>query len=180
MGKFPRIHNLRIAMKTIPTKPRQILLLASFFATPHAFAATIVADLLYTDQGNGSYLYELTITNNCPEDLLTFDFTDTPAGDSLIGPSLTIRPGFDADYDASAPALGFFGDTEVFASGQGYSGFSFTSSAAPGTAFTMFEGLTDTGFAMGMVNQVAVPEPGVAVLSIISLGLLGTRRRHHA
>ncbi|MBK1834533.1 PEP-CTERM sorting domain-containing protein [Roseibacillus ishigakijimensis] len=159
---------------------RTLSLLALLATASTSPASTIIANLVYTDQGDGSYLYELTITNDCPEDVFTFDFTDVPANDSILGPSLTIPMGFDGDYDASTPALGFFGDSELFMAGETYSGFSFLSNAAPNTAFTMFQASTFADDITGSVTISPVPEPSSSLLAGLVFGASILLRRRPA
>jgi len=127
----------------------------------------------------GSFLYEISITNTGPEDIVIVSIVDAPIGDPLIDPSLMFPAGFFASYDGGVGIVDFLEDTSLFAAGTTTSGFSFESSAAPGPGvLSSFEALSDVGdFFTGNVQTTvvsvggggSVPEPSTVVAGILGL-----------
>lgn len=120
----------------------------------------------------GKYQYDFSIFNNSFEDVVVVNINDAP-NDPLIDSTLVAPPGFLADYDAGVLIVSFLSDTDLFAVGNTYDGFSFQSLAAPGANFTTFDALTINGNTLaGDVNLISrVPESGNTLLTA-SLGFL--------
>lgn len=131
----------------------------------------------------GSFLYDISITNTESEDLAFVSFSDAPAGDPLIEPSLIVPIGFLASYDSILQFLDFLGDTEVFPAGGTVDGFRFQSLFGPDQSFRQVEAFSVNGTPFtGLVQvQIAVvPEAGTlgaaAALGGIAV-VYGIRRR---
>ena len=139
--------------------------------------ANIAVDLTATPLV-GKYQYDFSIFNNGGEDVVVVNINDAP-DDPLIDATLVAPPGFLADYDSGVLIVSFLADTDLFAVGNTYSGFSFQSLAVPGANFPTFDALTINGNSLaGDVNLVSrVPESGNTLLAA-SLGLLGLALAH--
>jgi len=135
--------------------------------------AQLQVDMTATPLGGGLFQYDLSIFNGFAEDVLLVNINDAPAGDPLIDASLVTPPGFLAVYDSGVSIVSFLADTDIFATGNTYSGFSFQSLAAPGAHFAIFDALTINGTSLaGDVTLISgVPESGNTFLSA-SMGLL--------
>jgi hypothetical protein len=143
-----------------------------------AGAATMTVTVTSSLLGTGNYLYNLTFQNTAADDIPLATIGDAPFGDPEITLSLTAPAGFAANYDDTLGLIDFAEDSSTFVAGVTYSGFSFESMAAPGTAFTSFSGFDNNGGTVDFtVNQV--PEP--AALLLVTAGLLAgiPRRRRH-
>lgn len=143
-----------------------------------AGAATMTVTVTSSPLGAGNYLYGLTFQNTAADDIPLATIGDAPFGDPGITLSLTAPADFVANYDGVLGVIDFAGDTDTFAAGGTYSGFSFESMAAPGTAFTSFSGFDNNGGAVDFtVNQV--PEPTSLLIGASAL-LIGLSRRHRS
>jgi len=122
--------------------------------------ADIVVDANVTPRP-GSFLYDITVTNNETDDLAIVSFSDAPENDPLIDPSLIVPIGFVGSYDGVLQFLDFLSDTSVFAAGSTVGGFQFESLSGPGQFFRRIEGLTVNGIPVsGFVQTTVVPEAG--------------------
>ncbi|MCI0538382.1 MAG: hypothetical protein L0Z50_24505 [Verrucomicrobiales bacterium] len=161
-------------MKTTK-QPLHPVLRGAFILTLCLVAQTVSAQLdidLTATPLIGKFQYDFSIFNNGPEDVVIVNINDAP-NDPLIDATLTAPAGFQADYDAGVLIVSFLGDSDLFAVGNTYDGFSFQSLAAPGANFGTYDALTVSGnFLAGDVDLVsAVPESGNTFLTA-SLGLL--------
>lgn len=130
-------------------------------------AATMSVDVVFTDLGSGIFRYNLVVSNTGAEDIPLLTINDAPANDSLIGSSLDAPAEFFKNYDP-AGFIDFGEDTATFTAGDTFSGFSFESSAAPGTAFTDFFALTNAGESV-VVTSSLIPEPTSSLLALVGL-----------
>lgn len=141
-----------------------------------ASAATMAVNVSFTDIGSGIFRYDLIISNTGLTDIPLLSINDAPANEALIGSSLTIPAGFVGNYDPMG-IIDFTEDTTTFIAGNTFPGFSFQSTATPGSAFTNFSGFDNDGAPVA-VTVTQVPEPSSAFLVMVGL-LAGcnTRRR---
>jgi hypothetical protein len=168
-----------------------------------ASAASVAVNYTAADTGNSTFLYNFSITNNCPDDLDAINITDAPninqatsdpnSSSSLIAGTLMSPAGFDAFFDGGTDSGGLDGngngfitflsldESPTFSSGSTVSGFSFESAFGPDTNFMNFSATIPDGpnagtQATGMTSLV--PEPSSsALLGLSALGLLAHRRR---
>lgn len=143
---------------------------------PHASHATLFVDLSAVSLGGGTYQYDVSVSNNGPDDLAIVSLTDAPLGDGLIASSLTAPAFFSTSYDSVLGFVDFLADVS-FAAGTTVSGFSFLSAAAPSGSFTSFEALTIQGDLLsGQVRypSMNVPDTGSSLVAL-SFGLAALR-----
>lgn len=143
---------------------------------PHAAHAGLFVDLSAVPLGGGTYQYDVSVSNNGPEDLAIVSLTDAPLGDALIAPSLTAPAAFSTSYDSVLGFVDFLADVS-FAAGTTVSGFSFLSTAVPTVSFTSFEALTIQGDLLsGQVRypRMNVPDTGSSLVAL-SFGLAALR-----
>ncbi len=139
-----------------------------------ASAATMSVNVAFTDIGSGNFRYDLTVSNTGSDDIPILSINDAPANDPLIASTLTAPPGFFKNYDPLG-VIDFGEDTATFTAGSTFPGFSFESSADPGTAFTDFTAFTNAGESV-VVTTTLVPEPSSSLLALAGL-LAGCARR---
>jgi hypothetical protein len=161
----------------LPMKPRACLLLvtlSAFFATGSGVhAADLSLSGTVTPLG-ASFLYELEIANAGPDDYSIVSIIDAPLNEMLIGNTLTTPAGFIGSYDGGLGIIDFLEDTQFFAAGTVFDGFSFQSAVGPALAFATFSALTTQGAtASGDVTWEvrAVPEPSAGLTPVLALGL---------
>lgn len=138
-------------------------------------AATMSVDITFTALGSGFFRYDLVVTNTGLEDIVLLNIEDVPAIDTRIELTQMAPAGFFINYDP----VGFIDigeETATFTAGNTFSGFSFESSAMPGSAFTNFSALTSGGESV-VVTTTLVPEPTSSLLAIIGLFAGCTFRR---
>jgi len=120
----------------------------------------------------GGFHFDYSITNNESEDLVIVSIAG-PAGDPLIGPTLTAPGGFLTSYDSGLGVIDFIGDTSAFLVGMTTIGFGFDSAFSP--VPTTFEALTISGQKIVGTTQAPgggpIPEPSTMLL--IGSGLIG-------
>lgn len=141
-------------------RPGRACVLASLFCFSTAAEATLTVEATVTPLA-GSFLYEYSIANSGPDDVVLVSIVDAPLGDPLIDPTLTAPVGYLASYDDGLGIVDFLEDTGLFAIGTATSGFSFESLAAPAPgvlrSFEAFE--FDGDFLAGDVQTTIIPEP---------------------
>ena len=76
---------------------------------PPAATADVMVDAAVTSVGT-DFLYELTITNDTPDELSIVSIVDGPMGDALIDASLTAPADYFAQYDAGLGIIDFVED----------------------------------------------------------------------
>lgn len=133
-------------------------------------------DIVFSDIGMGIFQYNLTISNTGTEEIPLLLINDAPVNDPVIGTSLTTPPQFVGNYDPAFGAIDFAENTSTFMPGTSVSGFSFQSSAQPGTAFTDFTAFTNGGDS-AVVTSTLVPEPTTAMLALGGILAFASRRR---
>lgn len=166
-----------LTLRAVAT-PARVLALLGLLGSP-VVHAQLTLDATVTAIP-GSFLYDITITNNDPDEYLIVSFTDAPLGDPLIAPSLTSPAGFLSSYDDGLGFVDFLADSASFLPGGTVGGFMFESLADPRTFFTQFEAQSFNGTVTGLVKTALVPEPGtVAAGGAVALLLAGAaiRRR---
>lgn len=134
-------------------------------------AAALSVDVLATLQGDGSYLYDVSIVNDGATDVILVSIVDAPVGDATIAATLTAPAGHIASYDGGFGIVDFLEDTSVFAAGTTTPGFSFRSQSAPGPGiFATFEAYdVNLQFLSGGVDVTLVPEPDTLILLAAAL-----------
>jgi hypothetical protein len=126
---------------------------------------------------NGSFQYDITVSNNGFEDVAIVSFTDAPLFDPLIGPSLIAPAGFLGSYD---PGLGFvdlLADTGIFGMGTSVGGFSFQSLAPPGVNFTAFQALGVNGTSFSGSTVIPETHTSLAAVGVVGCVLWALYRR---
>jgi hypothetical protein len=115
--------------------------------------------------------YDLVVNNSTLEDLVLISLLDGPLGDDRIGLTLSVPPGFLANYDSGLGIVDFLGDSEVFGAGTLLKGFSFETSPTAVLGLDSFEAISVQGaIYRGNVNITAVPESGPGLATLVLLG----------
>ncbi len=151
-------------------------LLAPVFALgllSQAHAASLLINVATTNLGS-TYQYDFTISNTGSTDIPIVSIGDAPIGEPLIGSTLTTPAGFAGSYDGGLGKIDFLGNTQSFTAGSTFSGFSFQSAAAPGTAFTSFSAFDNNGTP---ATVTVVPEASASILAMAGLVALAAKRR---
>ncbi|MDP0491920.1 MAG: PEP-CTERM sorting domain-containing protein [Verrucomicrobiota bacterium JB023] len=141
-------------------------------------ASTVLVNIDYLTLGDGSFQYDVTVVNDCPDDLINVNFPDAPVNDFLL-PSTAMSPvGFTIDYDPGFGTLDLNAEASNFVAGSSVSGFSFQTEADP-SFFASFQGFTDTfGEFSGTSTVNLIPEPtSAALVALGGLALLRRRRK---
>ncbi len=139
-----------------------VLMSLLFFSTAAEAALTVEATVTPLA---GSFLYEFSVMNTGPDDVVLVSIVDAPLGDPLIDPTLTAPVGYLASYDDGLGIVDFLEDTGLFAVGTTTSGFGFESLSAPAPGvFRSFEAFEfDGDFLAGDVQTTIIPEPSTLV-----------------
>jgi len=122
----------------------------------------------------GGFHFEYSITNNELVDLAIVSIAG-PAGDPLIGSTLTAPAGFLASYDSGLGFIDFLEAASSFLAGTTTSGFGFDSASPP--APTTFTALTIFGAELAGTTHAPggapIPEPATVTLLLVGIGALG-------
>ncbi|MDB6070397.1 MAG: hypothetical protein JWL81_1568 [Verrucomicrobiales bacterium] len=162
--------------------PRLLLLPAALMLASAGVSesAVILTGTPIFDAGTSLFTYNYSVTNaGTTEEIIQVTFPVSP-GAALMG--ITAPTGFRLTYDTIGARVNFIWDEDdftpqTFAPNSTVSGFSFTSSFAPGVVeFTASDVNQDfTGFTNA--PAVAVPEPSVLLMGLTALPVLLRRRR---